>query len=209
MRRDELDELHYITLIDNVLSILTKGILSHHLAEKVQHRSIAMHEVQNRRSSKKVPGGHMLHEYVNTYICARNPMLYLRKDSHAELCVLRIDPAILDLDGVVVTDRNAASNARFSPGKTGLSLIDREQVFAEYWIYSGDELATDNHKKIKCAEVLVPSRIPPDYIVGAYVSCVQSARRLGEIALNSLSQWMLICSSRSNDHGSLINREHF
>jgi ssDNA thymidine ADP-ribosyltransferase, DarT len=182
MRRDELDELHYITLIDNAPSILTKGILSHYLAERVQHRSIAMQEVQNRRSNKKVPGGRMLHEYVNTYICARNPMLYLRKDSHAELCVLRIDPAVLDLDGVVVTDRNAASNARFSPGKTGLSLIDREQVFAEYWIHSGDELATDNHKKIKCAEVLVPSRIPPDYIVGAYVSCVQSARRLGEIA---------------------------
>lgn len=124
----------------------------------------------------------MLHEYVNTYLCARNPMLYLRKDSHAELCVLRIDPAVLDLDDVVVSDRNAASNARFSPGKTGLSLIDREQVFAEYWTHPGDELATDNHKKIKCAEVLVPSRIPPTYIVGAYASCVQSARRLGEIA---------------------------
>lgn len=167
MRRDELNELHYITLIDNVPSILTKGILSHDLAEKVQHRSIAMQEVQNRRSSKKVSGGRMLHEYVDTYICARNPMLYLRKDSHAELCVLRIDPVVLDLGGVIVTDRNAASNARFSPGKTGLALIDREQVFAEYWIHSGDELATDNHKKIKCAEVLVPSRIPPNYVFGA------------------------------------------
>src|SRR5947209_13573305 len=75
MRRDELDELHYITLIDNVPSILTKGILSHYLVERVQHRSIAMQEVQNRRSNKKVPGGRMLHEYVNTYLCARNPML--------------------------------------------------------------------------------------------------------------------------------------
>jgi ssDNA thymidine ADP-ribosyltransferase DarT-like protein len=182
MRRDELHELHYITLIDNVPSILTKGIMSHYLAEKVQHRSIAMQEVQNKRSTKKVPGGRMLHECANTYICARNPMLYLRRNSHAELCVLRIDPAVLDLDGVIVTDRNAASHARFSPGSTGLSLIDREQVFAEYWIHPGNVLATDDHKKIKCAEVLVPSRISPNYIVGAYVSSVQSMRRLGEIA---------------------------
>ena len=109
-------------------------------------------------------------------------MLFLKRDSRAELCVLRIDPAVLELDGVIVTDRNAASHARFSPGSTGLSLIDLEQVFAEYWTHPGDELATDNHKKIKCAEVLVPSRIPPNYIVGAYISCVQSKRRLGEIA---------------------------
>ena len=109
-------------------------------------------------------------------------MLFLKRDSHAELCVLRIDPAVLELDGVIVTDRNAASHARFSPGSTGLSLIDLEQVFAEYWTHPGDELATDNHKKIKCAEVLVPRRIPPNYIVGAYISCVQSMRRLGEIA---------------------------
>jgi len=182
MRRDELDELHYITLIDNVPSILAKGILSHHLAEKVPHRSIAMQEVQDRRSNKTVPGGRMLHEYVNTYICARNPMLYLRKGSHAELCVIRVNPAILDLEGVIVTDRNAASNARFSPADTGLALIDREQVFAEYWIHLDDELATFNHKKIKCAEVLVPSRIAPNYIFGAYVSCIESKRRLVEIA---------------------------
>ncbi len=182
MRRDELDELHYITLIDNVPSILAKGILSHRLAEKVQHRSIAMQEVQDRRSNKKVPGGRMLHEYANTYICARNPMLYLRKGAHTEMCVLRINSNVLGLEGVIVTDRNAASNARFSLSDTGLALIDREQVFAEYWIHPDDDLATYNHKKIKCAEVLVPSRIPPDYIFGAYVSCNQSLRILRNIA---------------------------
>ena len=182
MRRDELDELHYITVIDIVPSILAKGVLSHRLAEKVQHRSIAMPEVQDRRSNKKVPGGRMLHEYVNTYICARNPMLYLRRGSHIELCVLRINPAVLDLKGVIVTDRNAASNARFSLSDTGLALIDREQVFAEYWIHPDDDLATYNHKKIKCAEVLVPSCIPSKYIFGAYVSCNQSHGRLRSIA---------------------------
>src|SRR5712691_2607983 len=47
--------------------------------------------------------------YVNLYLCARNPILYKRQSRHAELCVLRIDPRVLDLPGVVVTDGNAAS----------------------------------------------------------------------------------------------------
>ncbi|MFL5655271.1 MAG: DUF4433 domain-containing protein [Ktedonobacteraceae bacterium] len=182
MRREELDELHYITPIDNVASILEKGILSHRLAARVPHGSVAMQEVQDRRSNKRLPNGHMLHEYANTYFNARNAMMYLRKDAHAQLCVLRIRPAILDIDGVIVTDRNAASSARFSPASSGLALIDRERVFAQYWTHAGDDIESDNHKKIMCAEVLVPSRIPPRYIFGAYVSCRESQRRLNGIA---------------------------
>lgn len=183
MRKEELEELHYITLIDNVASILTKGILSHRLAEKVPHGSVAMQEVQDRRRNKKVPGGRMLHEYVNTYFSARNPMLYLRKDAHADLCVLRIKVTILDIEGVIVTDRNAASSiARFSSVTNGLELIERELVFAEYWHHPEDELASANHKSIKCAEILVPNYILPNYIFGAFVSCNQSKRRLKDIA---------------------------
>ncbi len=88
MRREELDELHYITPIDNVVSILSSGILSHQLAAKVHHTSVAMQEVQDIRMNKVVPGGRNLHEYANTYFNARNAMLYLRKDDHAKLCVL-------------------------------------------------------------------------------------------------------------------------
>lgn len=182
MRKEELDELHYITPIDNVASILAMGILSHSLAETVPHGSVAMQEVQVRRRNKKVPpGGHMLHEYANTYFSARNPMLYKRKDFHTKLCVLRISTAILDIDGVIVTDRNAASNiVRFSPVATGLALINGDLVFAEYWNHPGNELESDNHKKIKCAEVLVPRSIPPKYIFGAYVSCIESQSKLRE-----------------------------
>jgi hypothetical protein len=180
LRREELDELQYITLIDNVASILSRGILSHALAKKVPHGSVAMQEVQDRRESKKVPGGGMLHEYANTYFSARNPMLYKLKNIHAQLCVLRINTAILDLEGVIVTDRNAASNARFSLATTGLAFVNRDLVFAEYWNHPGDDLASDNHKKVKCAEVLVPHGIHPRYLVGAYVSCIESQRKLKE-----------------------------
>jgi len=187
MRREELDELHYISPIVNVASILSRGILSHQLADRVPHESVAMQEVQDRRTNKIVPGtgGRGLHGYANIYICARNPMLFKRRDAHTELCVLRISTAVLDLDGVIVTDRNAAATiASFRPVATGILLLDREQVFANDWRHPGDELEYLKHRSIKCAEVLVPSRIPPSYINGAYVSCTQSRAKLINIAPN-------------------------
>ncbi|MGI5920970.1 MAG: DarT ssDNA thymidine ADP-ribosyltransferase family protein [Syntrophomonadaceae bacterium] len=51
-------------------------------------------------------------------ICARNPMMYRRRNLHCDLCVLRISPEVLDIRGAVVTDRNAFSNyAAFYPSR--------------------------------------------------------------------------------------------
>jgi len=170
VRRDQLSELHYITPITNLPSVLSRGILSHRQAEKVRHRSVAMDEIQKRRTRKRVPGGRALHEYVNLYFCARNPMLFKRKDQHAELCVIRVSTAVLDLPDVVITDQNAASAyALFSPAPDGLKYVDRDLVFAEYWTH-GDPIEQYRHRSIKCAEVLVPDSVPPSYILGAYVS---------------------------------------
>ena len=130
MKREDLPELHYITAISNVPSILRGGILSHRRAAGQRHQSVAMAEIQERRRAKGVPGGRSLHEYVNLYVCARNPMLFKRKDQHLSLCVLRIDPAILDLPGVVIADGNAASKyTGFWPSPSGLARLDRELVF--------------------------------------------------------------------------------
>lgn len=65
MKREELEELHYITPISNVPSICKRGILSHHGAARIQHQSIAMAEIQDRRAKVTVPGGRRLHEYAN------------------------------------------------------------------------------------------------------------------------------------------------
>lgn len=82
-----------------------------------------MQEVQERRTIKIVPGSdnHTLHDYANVYICAKNPMLFKRKDAHAEICVLRMNTAILDGKGVIITDRNATVNCVGVMGK-GLEL---------------------------------------------------------------------------------------
>lgn len=64
MNRADVIELHYITAIANVPSMLRHGILSHALAERLAHDSEAMAEIQERRGNKRVLGRRPLHEYA-------------------------------------------------------------------------------------------------------------------------------------------------
>jgi len=183
MRREELTELHYITPIANVPSVLHRGILSHQHAAQVEHETVALEAIQSRRQAKQVPGGRLLHHYVNLYICARNPMLYLRRASHEQLCVLRISTGVLDLPRVVIADRNAASDyVRFGPSPEALALIDANVVFAGVWTHPGDQLQEWRHKSFKCAEVLVPDRVDAGFVQGAWVSCDAGRVRLNGLA---------------------------
>lgn len=181
MERHELTELHYITPIENVPSILKHGLLSHNRAKRLSHKSIAMEEIQDRRRFKKVPRGLPLHDYVNLCINGRNKMMFKRKDQHAELCLLRLDHNALGIEGAVISDRNASSGyARFYASPDGLAHIDRDKVFATYWTHD-DPFESMEHSSIICAEVLVPHRIDPSHILGAHVSCENARQALANL----------------------------
>jgi len=168
-------------LLANVGSICERGIISHAKAEKIPHQSVAMDEIQARRMKVTVPGGKPLHQYVNLYFHARNPMMFKRKSAHKQLCVLRIDKAVLSLPQVVVTDGNASSDyVRFYSAPKGLRVIDRDLVFARYWNHD-DPIEKFRHASIKCSEVLVPEKVSNDFILGAYVSCEESKAALYDI----------------------------
>ena len=171
MNRTDISELHFIAPIANVPSILEHGILSHRQADRFMHKSVAMAELQERRKNKQIPGARPLHEYTNLYFDAHNPMLSKRRAQNDSICVLRIAPAILDLPDVIVADRNAASNwVKFSAVDEGLRQINRDRVFAHYWIHPNDPYEEMSHKSEKCAEVLVPDRVEAHFIIGAYVA---------------------------------------
>jgi len=171
VNRADVTELHYITAIANVPSILRHGILSHTLADKLTHNSVAMPEIQQRRTNKQIPGARPLHDYANLYFDAHNPMLSKRRAHNNEICVLQINPAVLDLPGVIVADRNAASDwVRFGSVAAGLAAIDRERVFARFWLHRDDPYNEMSHKSEKCAEVLVPDRVEARFITGACVA---------------------------------------
>ncbi len=158
--------------------------MSHKRAAKVDHESVAMQEIQDRRARVVVPGGRPLHEYANLYICGRNVMLYLRRGRHREICVLRVSADVLDLPEVVVTDANASSNyVRFSRAPEGLTIVDRELTFAEDWTDENPILYYQK-KSAKCAEVLVPHRVAPKFVIGAYVSCEEALAQMQTLDLD-------------------------
>lgn len=180
MDRSRLRELHFIAHLADVPSILRHGILSHRRARRVEHVSVASSDVQERRRRKKVPTGRhyrLLHDYANLYLDARNAMLYsLLEDWEGWLTVLAVDPLVLDLPGVVVADRNAASGiARFSSvAEGGIEALDARVVFARSW------KANDDLKQRRCAEVLVPGKGDPSWIRRACVPDRATERKLAQ-----------------------------
>lgn len=171
MRRDDIDGLYNAFHRDNLESILRFGILSHALAAKVQHRSIADPGVQATRARKIVPPSRRpLHSYANLYFNPRNIVGYrFVKDtedaggSEEELCIARVSLDVLDLPGVIVTDRNAASWPQWMTPDAGLAALDHVDIFARYW--NGKD-----HAQRMCAEILVPDRVPVEFITDVYVS---------------------------------------
>lgn len=177
MNRADIIEIHFISPIENVASILDRGILSNRRAARLAHRSVAMEEVQDRRRDKRIPGAGLLHEYANLYFDAHNPMLSRRRDRNDSICVLRIDHTVLDLPGVIVTDCNAASDyARFYAASDGIRALDKDLVFARFWTNADNPYEAMRHKSIKCAEVLVPDSVDPESLIGAYVANERALR---------------------------------
>jgi hypothetical protein len=183
MKRSELSELQYIAPIANLASIMHHGLLSNRRAQAHKPVSVALGEVQALRAKKQVPGGRPLHEYVNLYFCARNPMLYKRLGQRHEVCVLSVSPDVLDFAGVVVTDINAASGyARFGGGAKGLVIVDKDLTYAERWTDS-DPISFYRKSGAKCAEVLVPDTVPPALIKRAYVCSAAVTEKITKIGV--------------------------
>jgi hypothetical protein len=162
-------ELHCIMPIANIPSVMNRGILSYERAAKIQHRSVALQPVQDRRDRKQVPGGLKLHQYANLYFHARNPMLFKRMAEAPNLCVLQVSTRVLEVEGTVISDQNAASDyARFLHPRQW-KLLDFDAIYAVDWRHPGNPAAYYRHSSQKCAEILVPDRVEARFLIGAYV----------------------------------------
>lgn len=163
-------ELHYITPLVNVKSILELGILSHELANDVEHDSIALEDVQSLREHKSFKNGLKLHQYANVYIDARNPMMYKRKAQYMDICVLCISLDILTTGGIIISNMNASrNNAKFYCYAKAIDNLEFDKIYSDSW-YSKDYNEAYNLKGIKCAEVLIPYKVNPEYITKIIVS---------------------------------------
>ena len=171
MNRCDVAELHFITYIENVPSILKRGILSHNISRNINFHDISESGVQERRAKKKIPGTNKsLHDYANLYFDAHNPILSARRSENDKICVLRINNMVLDIDGVIITDQNAARECWFKTVVEGMQLLNKEEIYTTFWTDNNDPIKEYKQKGIKCAEVLVPDRVHSDYIIGAYAA---------------------------------------
>lgn len=179
MNRCDVAELHFITYIENVPSILKRGILSHNESRNINFHDISESGVQERRAKKKIPGTNKsLHDYANLYFDAHNPMLSARRSKNDEICVLRIKNIVLNIDGVIITDKNAARECWFKTVDEGLPLLNKDEIYATFWT-DNNPIKEYKHAGIKCAEVLVPDCVHSDYIIGgAYVDNITALNNL-------------------------------
>lgn len=177
----KLAEFQNITPLVNIPSILEHGILSHAQASKLPHHSVALQEVQDKRDQKQIPGGLALHEYANVYFHARNPMMSRRRNEAHSLCVLRVSTEILKISGTVITDQNAVSKYVKFSAPDRLKLMNLDYVFAANWKHPDDQIEEWRHSSAKCAEALIPKKIPPHYLLGAYVVSDAARGKLEEL----------------------------
>ena len=174
----KIREFHCIMPISNIASVMKHGVLSFEQAKALRHQLVAMLEIQQRRDTIRVPGGRPLHQYANLYLNARNPMLYKRREEAPALCVLRVSTEARHIDGAVLADGNASSRyARFLAIHQA-SELNLESIYAHDWRHPDDQIAYYRHRVQMCAEFLVPDRLPPEFIDGAYVVSVAAKRSL-------------------------------
>ena len=168
IRYRRLRYLYYIVHKGNIASILASGALlcrSRALAAGIS-TDISDPEV-NRRRSRKIDSirRRPLHDYVNLYFRARNPMLYARRQLQSDLVVLCVDHRLLEEPEVVFTDGNAASSAtRFFYHLADLKQLAWDCLEADYW---ND---FDDGRRTRCAEVLVPGSVSLSRVERAVVS---------------------------------------
>jgi hypothetical protein len=95
-----------------------------------------------------------------------------------------VNPTVLDLPGVVIADKNAAADfAKFLAAPQGLTEIDGELMFREFWTDPDPYINTLN-RQARQAEVLVPDSVAPLLVMGAYLSCSESQGHCGRLARN-------------------------
>ncbi len=157
--------LFHMTDIHNLENILENGLLSHNNARKnnLTKVDISDNEVNARRTRIEPIFRKSIHDYVPLYFNPRNPMLYVRKYMQNNIVILGIDPIVLGNENTIFTDGNAAANkTTFYKEIDDLKKLNWKCVNADYWSEFTDG------KRIRCAEVLVPEKLPISMITSVF-----------------------------------------
>lgn len=170
----KIQYLFHITHIDNLTGIVGNGLFSHNIAhEQMGPVDISMSEVNRHRVKSEPVYRKSLHEYVPLYFNPRNPMLYKLKNISSNIAIIAFDRDLILHSEVVFTEGNAATKTtRFYSDIRQLKKMDWDFMWAEY---CGDYIGG---KRRQCAEVLVPEKIPAEYIKKISVEGYESLQKV-------------------------------
>ena len=182
MRSFPPEELYYITHIDNLQSILEKGILSHARSAqlKLEYTSIYNEEVVSIRRNKTTPDGKSLWHYANLYFQPRNPMMYsiVNTRDKENLVVISISNRVLHEYDVLVTDGNAANApTQFYSRSEGLKILKHQwnTIRNDWW---NEDVGS---KRKIMAECLVPGSVNSKHINSLFVVSAAIGSRVKQI----------------------------
>ena len=187
MKRPEITGLYYITHIDNLSSILERGILSHERieSEHIEYTPIYDKEIVATRRDIKTPDARTLWDFTNLYFQPRNPMLFrvMHEKSASEIAIVSVRPEILDKLDIYISTGNAAhSLSKILPsgeGRKEIRQIIKDTLMVKYW---NEEVGS---KRKIMAECLVPDLVSPDMIQGIYVATHDTKTKLEAVILHS------------------------
>lgn len=165
MQEPNIRALYYITHIDNLPSILSRGILSHARVrtEGIQDTTIYLPHLASKRSERRTSDRKSLWDYANLFFQPRNPMLYyvIRNQGEQNITVLRVSNTVLQRQGIFITDGIASNKLTQIYSKPeGLAVLQAQQQMLQShsWVSWNH---SDKVKRQLMAECLVPNQVNP------------------------------------------------
>ncbi len=167
----QVRQFYYITHMQNLRSIMQRGVLSHRNIESqnIPFKPIYNSQIVSNRRNRTTPAGKSLWEYANLYFQPRNAMLFqvTRTVGPSEVAVLAISQDIMAQPGSFISMGNAASmDSEIVPSghaKVAIKEISK-WIDNEWWT---EEVGL---KRKMMAELLVPSEVAAEHILSIYVA---------------------------------------
>ncbi len=182
-KRRSVQNLYYITPIENLPSILQRGILSHAEVEQQNIPFVSAYDsnIVANRKERTTPDGQSLWNFANLYFQPRNPMLYrvtLEKGSK-NIAVLAVRPQVLQIAAFVSLGNAASPLSEIVSVKEGIRSLTAKEMWSvlqsDWWN------PMDGSKRKIMAECLVPRVVPPDFIHTIYVADHRTAEQVRRV----------------------------
>ncbi|MEB3340507.1 DarT ssDNA thymidine ADP-ribosyltransferase family protein [Okeania sp.] len=181
VHKTSIQNLFYITHIENIISILEKGILSHQLIEYNQLKPTTIYNSQivDNRYQKIVFNNKSLWSFANLYFQPINAMLYsiIHKYAIEEIVIISVKRDILTRRDIWITTGNAAHNdseiiSIQEAEELNILKQIKKETDKEWWSNE------DGSKRKIMAECLVPDVVPATNIQTIYVACEKANQSL-------------------------------